>query len=198
MTTILDPELDKQLIARLKELPKVVRDAIESADIAQKLRELANTHKLHVDQWQKLENEVMLALLGFQPVEELPQNIKKEIGVTDETAAALAADISRVVFEPIRQELERELEHPEAKTEEVSGVETARSQILQDATPADPGAPPPAPPLPPPLPVQPATPPAPPQTEKAVRGPASGAYKSGEPSATRKDIHDDPYREPPA
>lgn len=190
-------ELEKSLQERFELLPKVVQDAISSADVEKHLRELADTHKLHLDQWQSLENEVMLALFGFQPIKELQTNIKKVVGVTDEIAAALAADISRVVFEPIRQELERTLEHPEAKAKEVSGVETTRSQILKDAAPADSGGPPPVPP-PPPAPVLPATPPAPPTTEKVVRGPASGAYKSGNSSVARKDIHDDPYREPPA
>ena len=125
-----DVDLQKTLEGRFKELPKIVRDAIRSADVEKRLRELANTHKLHVDQWQKMENEVMLALLGFEPVEDLQQNIKNELVVSDEIAGALAADVSRIVFEPIRQELERELEHPEAKEKEVSGIEAARTQVL--------------------------------------------------------------------
>ena len=191
-------DIDKKLKERLEELPKVVQDAITSSNIEKQLRELSESRKLHLDQWERLENEVMLTLLGFQPLDRLQQNIEKNVSVPSDMAASLTADISRIIFEPIRQELERELDHPEAKAKEVSGVDTARSQILKDATPADSGAPSPIPPSPPPPPVQPATPPPAAPTEKAIRGPASGAYKSGEPSATRKDIHDDPYREPPA
>ncbi|MBI4080003.1 hypothetical protein HY414_02140 [Candidatus Kaiserbacteria bacterium] len=189
MTTVLDPELDKMLIERLKELPKVVRDAIESADVEQRLRDLANTHKLHVDQWQLLENEVMLTLLGFEDPEKLAENIQENVKLPQEIAAALAIDISRVVFEPIRQELERELEHPEAKEKQVSNVEAAREKILGESEK------PTAPPVPS---VAPATPPPAPPTEKALRGPTSGAYSAGEASSTRKDVRDDPYREPPA
>ena len=205
-----DTELQKELEVRLKELPKVVRDAIRSADIEKRLRSLADTHKLHLDQWGKLENEVMLALLGFQPVEDLQQNIKSEVGTSDEIAAALAADISKGVFEPIRQELERELEHPDAKAKEEGAVEGMRTQMLGEQraenseqkiargeqAPEE-KLPVVASPLPAPSVVS-ATPPPPPPTEKAVRMPASGAYKPGEASATRKDVHDDPYREPPA
>ena len=205
-----DTELQKELEVRLKELPKVVRDAIRSADIEKRLRSLADTHKLHLDQWGKLENEVMLALLGFQPVEDLQQNIKSEVGTSDEIAAALAADISKGVFEPIRQELERELEHPDAKAKEESAVEGMRTQMLGEQrtenseqkiargeqAPEE-KLPVVASPLPAPSVVS-ATPPPPPPTEKAVRMPASGAYKPGEASAARKDVHDDPYREPPA
>jgi len=107
-----EKEVDERLSARIKELPKAIQNAITSADIEKKLRGLSETHKLHLDQWQKLENEVMLALLGFQPVENLETNIKNEVGITEEEAKALAGDIADTIFEPIREELERELEKP--------------------------------------------------------------------------------------
>src|SRR3989344_3982919 len=205
-----DTDVQKELEMRFKELPQVVRDAIKSADVEQRLRALANTHKLHVDQWEKLENEVMLALLAFEPIEDLQTNIRTNVGVGDVTAAALAEDISKTIFEPIRQELERELEHPEAQAENVSGVETARTQelqaegnrqkaigndALQQSSPVTPATPPPAPV---PTPVVPATPPPAPPVVKAVRAPTSSAYHPGEPSAAPKNVHDDPYRESPA
>lgn len=200
-------ELEKKLQERFAQLPKVVRDAVASADVEQHLRDLANIHKLHLDQWEKLENEMVLALLGFQQIDNLQENIKNEVHVDDATAAALAADISRVVFEPIREELERMLEHPEAKEKEISDVEAARAQVLAGQPVADniqqsaassnldsatsyklqATS----------FPVVPATPPPPPPATRAERGPASGAYKSGEPSIVRKSVEDDPYREPP-
>ena len=190
-------EFEGKLQERFEQLPKVVQSAISSAEVEKHLRELATTHKLHVDQWQSLENEVMLALFGFQPIEDLQANIKKEVGVSDEVAAALAADISTVVFEPIRQELERGLEHPEAKTASVSDVEAARIQVLGQAPTANESIaiklPEPARPS-----VAPGTPPQPPPETKVERGPASGAYKPGEMSIARKVVEDDPYREPPA
>ena len=207
-----DKELNERLQERLKQLPRVVQDSIKSADVEKRLRGLADTHKLHLDQWQTLENEVMLTLLGFQPVEDLQQNIKSEVGVSDEIAAALAADISKGVFEPIRQELERELEHPDAKAKEESAVEGMRTQVLgqrsavsfqlsEDAkaqqSSLDKISEPESRELKPESSVIPATPPPAPPTEKAVRMPASGAYKPGEASAARKDIVDDPYRETP-
>ncbi|OGG67609.1 hypothetical protein A3C21_00320 [Candidatus Kaiserbacteria bacterium RIFCSPHIGHO2_02_FULL_59_21] len=223
--TVFDPEVDKEIAARLKELPKVLRDAIESSDVEKRLRELATIHKLHVDQWQILENEVMLTLLGFEQPEDLAQNVKENVKVSEEIASSLATDISRIIFEPIRQELERELEHPEAKEKEVSEVEQARQQALEQVSgvskePAvsfqlsgNTGPIPAAVPqntgdgavLPPDSrqlkaessPVVPATTPPPPPTEKAIRMPASGAYVPGEASSLRRDIEDDPYRESP-
>ncbi len=170
---------------RFAQLPKVVQDAIMSADVEKRMRELADTHKLHIDQWQSLENEVMLTLLGAQPIDDLEKNIKNEVKVSVDIAKSLAADISKIVFEPIREELERELEHPDAKTAEVSNVEAARTQILGGGA-----APAPT--------VLPATPPAAPPMGKIERAPVSESYKAGETSIARKSVHDDPYREPPA
>jgi hypothetical protein len=154
---------------RFKILPKVVQSAITSADIEKHLRELADTHKLHLDQWQLLENQVMLALLGIHETKDLEKNIENEVGVAHDIAVALTVDISRIVFEPIREELERQLEHPSAQPAPATTV--------------------PAPAL------KPATPPTEPPKEKAVRAIISEAYRAGEPSTMRKAVSDDPYRE---
>ena len=69
----------------------MVQDAITSADVEKHLRELANIQKLHLDQWDLLENEVMLTLLGLQPIEDLQKNIKDSVEVTDEVAKALSS-----------------------------------------------------------------------------------------------------------
>src|SRR5258708_2344229 len=100
---------------RLAQLPKVVQNAIKSGDVKEHMQKLAERHKLHVDQWESLEREVQFTLLGFQPTEELEQNLKSEVGVTDEKAHELAVAIGESVFEPIREALERELDHPDAK-----------------------------------------------------------------------------------
>ncbi|HUO56317.1 MAG TPA: hypothetical protein VMU27_02700 [Candidatus Paceibacterota bacterium] len=193
-------ETDAILKERFDQLPKVVQDSINSADVQEHLRELATSHKLHVDQWQILENDVMLTLLGFQEPNDLTEHLRKDLDVDSETATILASDISRVVFDPIRKELERELDSPEADEKEVNAVESVGAQELasaqaneelagevQSATNVSVQPTPPAPIAPPP---------APPET-KAVRASISDAYKVGETSAARKDVHNDPYRESP-
>ena len=193
-------EYEKAIAEQFETLPHVVQEAILSADVETRLRELWQKHQLHVDQWASLQDEVMLTLLGLRPVEKLQENIRARAGVPDAIAASLAEEISHSVFEPIRQELERELEHPEAKEEKLSDVEAARASVLQGAESKDAATKTlttALPPTPAPSPVQPATPPPPPPVEKVVRGPVSGAYAAGSPSTMRKDVHDDPYREPP-
>lgn len=181
---------NQQLAARFAQLPKPVQDSILSADIQKKLRELATAHKLHVDQWDILENEVMLTILGLEKSENLEKNLIQEVGVGSEDAHGLAESINTIVFEPIRKELERQLEHPAAEEKQTTGTEAVREQLLggeggketpQSQTPA---APPPTPPTPKP-------------ETTVVRAPSSGAYKAGEISTARASVVDDPYREPP-
>ncbi len=181
----MDPEMNEQELqqamkARFKELPEVVRNSVTSADVEKHLRELADTHKLHLDQWQVLENEVMLTLLGFQKPEDLPANLKKDLEIPDEIARALAADISKIVFEPIRAELERELEDPAAHTEGAGEIDEATREHVAAITPSA---------------VAPATPPPAPPEGKVVRVPISESYAAQEPSHARKIIEGDPYRE---
>lgn len=173
-------QLAELLKARFAQLPKVVQDAITSADVTKHMRELANQHKLHLDQWEALESVVQLTLLAIKPVEDLAPNIKSEVGVSDEVAKALAQSVSQIVFEPVRQELERGLAHPEAKEKEMSGAEAARSSALAQekasATPAPEGA---------------IATPAP--TQATVTKDVS--YHSNTPSHERGTIEGDPYRE---
>ena len=48
-----------------------------------------------------------LALLGFQPEEKLGHNIEYAIGVPDELANRLGADIRKFIFEPLHQKLDQ-------------------------------------------------------------------------------------------
>jgi len=200
----MDPEqkqLDEKLQERFKQLPPVVQNAITSAEVEKHLRELGDRHKLHLDQWETLENEVMLTLLGFQPAEDLAQNLQSEVGVDSTTAKALATDISNIVFEPIRLELEQQLQHPNTVSQAPdlapAGEQASRapSTPIEKVSSEDAGATVSSQSAPS---VAPATPPPPSPTEKAPRAPVSETYKPGEPSVERKDVHSDPYREPPA
>lgn len=175
-----DQEFQKAIQERFRQLPRVVQEAIVSADVSKHLRELADSHKLHLDQWESLENEVQYTLLGIQHTDKLAENIQKTVGVPADVAQSLAGDISRIVFEPIRQQLERELDHPDAVAATTTGVEDVRAQILAQnkEQPA----------------VVPATPPAAPPAGKVERAPMPASY-AAQPSHERAAIEGDPYRE---
>lgn len=195
-----DREYKDQMKERFNALPKVVQEAITSASVEKHLRDLATMHKLHLDQWEALESQVIRTLLGIESSEELEKNIKNEVGVPEETAHALAEDIAQNVFEPIRVELEKELAaRAPAQSSAMDEVEAAAADTAapaQQTAPASPVPAVPAAPATPPASVLPATPPAPAPEGQALRAPLSESYHAGEPSSARRDIDNDPYREP--
>ncbi len=190
-TTDSTTDIEEKFAERLALLPPVVQQAIQSADLEKHLRALADSHKLHLDQWELLQNEVKLALLGFEDADKLPENLEKEVGVDAATAADLSKAINDEVFEPIRQELERALTHPGAQAEKVDDMEKSRLAAISVAKAAGEDIPPAR------ATVQPATPPTPAPDGKVVRAPISESYKPSIPSTERKVADGDPYREPP-
>lgn len=186
-----EAQLQAMFAERLKQLPRPLQDAIQSADVDIKLRTISQRHAIHVDQGAVLENEVKLTLYGFEKVENLAHNIQTEVGLDAATAQQLAEEISSEIFEPIREQLERNLDHPDAKSDTMTDAETTRTRIL-DKEHAEGVAQETSAPV-----VQPATPPAPKPDIKITRPSESTAYRPGEASTERKVVHDDPYRVPP-
>lgn len=173
-----DIDIHKILDERFAELPEALQNAITSADVSDHLRKLSDTNQLHLDQWQELETEVMMTLMGLKPVSALEQNIKKNVHVDDATAAQLTKDISEIVFAPVRDELERFLSHPSAHEKEGEPIKDMTTEILKSAAGG-------------PVEEKPAQQPTAPTV---VRKEAPEAYKPGQTSTERKEIHADPYR----
>lgn len=175
-----DLEFQEAVKERFALLPKPVQNAILSADVSKHLRALAQNHQLHVDQWNDLETEVQMTLMGMHRAEELEQNIKKVLATNDETAAELADEIYQGVFEPIRTELEQQLTQtsPEAT---LTPPPTAPAPAITPSAP--------------PQTVAPATPPPEPLGATALREVLSKNYQQGGMSHERKEIDGDPYRE---
>lgn len=102
----MDNDIEKKIQERFAALPESVKEAIDDASVEQKLRALASTYKLHLDQWVLLENEIMLTLLGIEDPEDMARNISKEVGIDDSTAKKLVADIALQIFKPIREQMQ--------------------------------------------------------------------------------------------
>ncbi len=181
-----DHDIQTQLSARFQALPERVRSAITSSDVEGHLRALAETHKLHVDQWALLENEVMLTLLGLEQTADLAKNLAREVGMHEDAAEALAADVSKTIFEPIRAELEKVMPAPIGVPEAEGAVEIRKIEVPQEV---------PLAPTPAPQPILAATPPRTAPVARAERAPISNSYGTSTPSHERATIAGDPYRE---
>lgn len=91
-------------------LPKIVQASIKSANVPAKMKDLASKHKIHLDKWAQLENEMILTLFGITDPDELVDNIQKHVGLSREEAVAINNDAVEIIFEPIRKKLQTDAE----------------------------------------------------------------------------------------
>ncbi|MFM2414710.1 MAG: hypothetical protein RI911_403 [Candidatus Parcubacteria bacterium] len=94
------------LIDAFNELPAIVQRAILSSELETKMRSLAQKHKIHLDKWTLLENEITYALFGITAPEDLPNNIVSHVGLSKEEAVTINNDAVEIIFEPIRKQLQ--------------------------------------------------------------------------------------------
>jgi hypothetical protein len=125
-------------------LPKVVQDVITSSDIKDKLRQLSKAYSLHLDKWMVLENEIMMALLGITEPEDLPSNIVKHVGLTQEQAAKITEAVVSIVFNPIQEQLKGRVGDSQSTLESIDTQSTKPKQPIDiskfTGAPTDPSA----------------------------------------------------------
>ena len=88
---------------QLKTLPKIIKDAISSVDLGEKIKKIADKNMLHIDQAGDLENETVFVMLGLEPVEDYKENIRKELNISRDRAQAITAEIDKEIFMSIRE-----------------------------------------------------------------------------------------------
>lgn len=205
-----DKEIHDLIKEQFAKQPLPIQKAITSADLQKLLRKLAQEYKLHLDKWQILENQVTLTLLGFQPASELASSIHNEVELSEEESVRLADAIALQVFEPIRKELERILEHPEAEEKKETAIEGMTAQVLAQSESHDDATASVAAPISPVVDtssspadlIQTPSAAATSQETEAVpspvvtRGSISPTYTPGAASTERAAVEGDPYREP--
>lgn len=90
---------------RFAKLPPKLQEAITSTEVAEKLREIAQRYRLHLDQGQILENETYMVLLGVEQAGKYKENLKKELHISTEQAKQITDDIAKEIFLSIRNRL---------------------------------------------------------------------------------------------
>jgi hypothetical protein len=141
----MDLDLQQQVQQRLAELPQDVRDAVQSAEVAQKIQTIGKRGNLHVDQMGKLEDEVYLVMLGFADPGEFAESLAGELSLAPAQSVAIATDVANEIFMPIRASMQSWAEDHTAQ-EDAKLVADALSGPPAAAVPAStPAAPKPAP-----------------------------------------------------
>lgn len=164
------PDLTKQIAARFEELPEVVQKAIQSADVPKKIQEIGTRHTLHVDQLGTLEDETLMVMMGFVAPDTFAEALASQLQLSPQKAEALAGDISKELFLPIREAMQEFIEQRELlETLSSQKPEAQKAIVNPPYTPPAPTPPPPAPVAPAPTPsAAPKPAPAPAPTPKPV------------------------------
>ncbi len=94
----------KELIKeRYTSLPKEMQDALVSDTLYQNILKVGQKHGLLIDKLGQFEDEVLMLMLGASDGEIFPTTLKENLGVPQEKAEALAADVATEIFTPIRE-----------------------------------------------------------------------------------------------
>lgn len=184
---------------RLAELPEDVRAAIQSSELHTTIATIGAKYQLHIDQVGELEDEVMLAMLGFAPLESLGARLSQALRLTSQVGEQLAGDINTQVFGSIRESMKQ---FAAQKVAAANPVPVVTQPAAATATPV----PPITPTIPtPPAPAASPKPPIAPDlhkadvvlTEKTVSVPPTPPPSAATPTPDTAPVYKaDPYREP--
>jgi hypothetical protein len=98
-----DEELQKQIEERVAQLPEETQRAIASAELSKHIQAIGQKHQLHIDQMGLLEDEIMLAMLGFIDPADFVSVLEQQVKISPEKARALTVDIQDEIFTPVRE-----------------------------------------------------------------------------------------------
>ena len=101
----MENDIHQKIEQRLAELPQDVQAAIASSELGEKLQAIGKAQGLHIDQMEALSDEVMLAMLGFVELEDLPHGIERQVRVDSARAQAITDAVNKDIFLPIRESM---------------------------------------------------------------------------------------------
>lgn len=106
-------------------LPTQIRSAIENSGWQEKIRRIAGSRKLRVDQGAALEDETLRFMSGLQSVEEYAVHLAQEIPMPEADFQAFVAELEQEVFVPIQAKIKEALP--------VDGASTTASASLGES-----------------------------------------------------------------
>jgi hypothetical protein len=101
----MDQETQDIIKERFQILPDDVKKAVSDADLPAKIENIAKKNGLLIDQSGGLLTEVYLVMLGMDKSENFSSNVAKNLGISLNLATAIAGDVNREIFLPIRESL---------------------------------------------------------------------------------------------
>ena len=102
----METETDKLIKDQLATLPVNLQRAINATAWKDAVKQISQENNLNTDQSASLEQEVMLVIHAFEPLENFTTNMVREIGVSEEIANNIANSVAEKILDPISQKAE--------------------------------------------------------------------------------------------
>lgn len=116
--------LTQEITNALQVMPSHIREVISRTPWQKKLEEISIKYSLTPEQSQTLLVEVILVLVAIVPEEELVENIKNELGVSDVLANQLTTEINERVFMWLgKLFIEKEQQHNTSQTQFIKATQ---------------------------------------------------------------------------
>ena len=103
----MDPENKKIIKQRITVLNPKLREEILSGGIESIIKEISERKLLGEEQSLSLENEVLLVLLGLDPVEDFADSLIDDFGFDIKTALGMEVEIENKIFSRFYDEIKR-------------------------------------------------------------------------------------------
>lgn len=137
----IDSETDAFVKAQWQRLPPQLKQAITDARYKEVVARLTQERHLHIDQAAKVEQEILLVLLGMSESKDLASALHKQAGIADEEAKVLEKEIVEKVIAPVATHL-HDLLHASSDAEDALATEaTASTSTPPPSTTNAPAAP---------------------------------------------------------
>src|SRR3989338_2668246 len=90
---------------QVKDLPQVLQDMFYSDDIRNSVIRVGQKNGLHIDQTAYLHDIVCLVFLGDIKPQDFSREVAKQIGIPQDKADIITAEINAQIFQPVHDEL---------------------------------------------------------------------------------------------
>lgn len=121
---------NEQIEEKFRSLPETLQNLIVSVKTAEIIREIGQSHKLHIDQIGKLADEIGFVMMGLTRPNDFMYNIGKKLSLSPDLAKEITKEVDEKIFRQIREELQK-----------MRGFDEGTKQEEQKEVPADPTPP---------------------------------------------------------
>ncbi len=98
---------NKQIEEKFRSLPETLQNLIVSVRTAEIIREIGQSHKLHIDQIGKLADEIGFVMMGLTRPNDFMYNIGKKLSLSPDLAKEITKEVDEKIFRQIREELQK-------------------------------------------------------------------------------------------